>query len=163
MKISKEGMKLLVSWEGFKNNMYLDQAKKESIGIGHLLTKAELASGKIFIENGYYDWRNGLTDELVYKLCDQDLARFQLVVNEEVKIPITQNQFDALVLFSFNIGTEGFRTSTALKHLNAGAHARVGEAMKWWNKITNKKTGLMEVCDDLVERREAEVKLFEKV
>jgi GH24 family phage-related lysozyme (muramidase) len=153
-------MKLLVAWEGFKNKMYLDQAKKESIGIGHLLTQHELESGQIFIENDYYNWKNGLTDELVYKLCDQDLARFQLAVNEGVEVAINQNQFDSLVLFAFNIGVDGFKGSTALKRLNSGAHARVGEAMKWWNKITNKKTGVVEVCQDLVDRREAEVKLF---
>ena len=49
-----------------------------------------------------------------------DLVGFEDCVKSAVKVPITQNQFDAMVSFSYNVGCGGFQTSTLLSELNSG-------------------------------------------
>jgi lysozyme len=62
----------------------------------------------------------------------QDLRRFENAVNGSVAVSLEQNQFDALVSFSFNVGVGAFTGSTLLKKLNAGSYDDVpGELMKW--------------------------------
>lgn len=75
-------------------------------------------------------------------------------VRSAIKVPVSQNQFDAMVSFAYNIGTPGFDSSTALKRLNAGDKAGAAEAMSWWNKSDGA------VNQGLVNRRADEVKLF---
>ena len=76
-------------------------------------------------------------------------------VAEAVRIPLTQNQFDALVSFAFNIGLPAFRDSTLLRRLNAGNLAAVPSEMRRWNKSDG------QVVQGLVNRREAEIAQFE--
>jgi LysM repeat protein len=79
---------------------------------------------------------------------------FEKVVAENVKVPLTQNQFDALVSFAYNIGEGAFLDSTALRKINAGDYAGGAEAMKLFNKSGG------EVIQGLVNRRNDEVRLF---
>ncbi len=75
-------------------------------------------------------------------------------VATQIKVPVSQGQFDALVSFAYNIGKTGFADSTALKRLNAGNHQGVPEAMSWWNKSDGK------VNQGLINRRTDEMQLF---
>lgn len=75
-------------------------------------------------------------------------------VERLVRVPMTQNQFDALTSFAYNIGVEGFRGSTCLRRLNAGDYAGARSAMAAWNKSGGK------VVQGLVNRRAAEMELF---
>jgi GH24 family phage-related lysozyme (muramidase)/LysM repeat protein len=79
---------------------------------------------------------------------------FEQVVANNVKVPLTQNQFDALVSFAYNIGTGAFLDSTALRRINAGDYAGGAEAMKLFNKSGG------QVVQGLVNRRNDEVRLF---
>ena len=79
---------------------------------------------------------------------------FEKVVAENVKVPLTQNQFDALVSFAYNIGEGAFLDSTALRKINAGDLAGGAEAMKLFNKSDG------QVVQGLVNRRNDEVRLF---
>ncbi len=79
---------------------------------------------------------------------------FERVVADNVKVPLTQNQFDALVSFAYNIGAGAFRDSTALRKINAGDLAGGAEAMKLFNKSDG------QVVQGLVNRRNDEVRLF---
>jgi LysM repeat protein len=79
---------------------------------------------------------------------------FEQVVADNVRVPLTQNQFDALVSFAYNIGEGAFRDSTALRKINAGDYAGGAEAMKLFNKSGG------EVLQGLVNRRNDEVRLF---
>jgi LysM repeat protein len=79
---------------------------------------------------------------------------FEQVVANNVKVPLTQNQFDALVSFAYNIGEGAFLDSTALRKINAGDLAGGAEAMKLFNKSGG------QVIQGLVNRRNDEVRLF---
>jgi GH24 family phage-related lysozyme (muramidase) len=83
-----------------------------------------------------------------------ETKKFEKVVSDNVKVPLTQNQFDALVSLSYNIGEGAFKSSTALKRINAGDYAGGAEAMKRFNKSGG---GVMQ---GLVNRRNDEVRLF---
>lgn len=90
------------------------------------------------------------------KLLQVTVKSYEQAVNDAVKVPLTQNQFDALVSFSYNIGVEGFKESTALRKLNQGDYAGATQAMKLWNKSDGK------VMQGLINRRNDEVELFNK-
>ena len=110
-QMSKEGKERLSEWEGVELNVYRDVADLPTIGVGHLLTRDELTSGKIFIRGELIKYADGLTRKQVIDLLGQDLRRFEEVINERVKVDLKQTQFDALVSFSFNVGGSAFRNS----------------------------------------------------
>ena len=145
---------LLVKLEGLKNKVYLDGAAKKTIGIGHLLTADELLTSKIKIDGKYYDYSLGLDDHLCKKLCLQDLERFIEAVDSIVYVDLNQNQFDALVIFCYNVGINAFRESMLVKLLNQGEYDNVPEQLLKWNKAGGK------VVNGLTNRRKAEIKLW---
>ena len=154
MTMSDHGRKLLAQWEGFERNVYLDVAGLPTIGVGHLLTKDELSSERIVIGGVAVDYTGGLTEQQVYDVLGQDLARFERAVNDSVEPDLTQNQFDALVSFTFNVGEGAFKQSTLLKRLNARDFADVPAQLRRWNRSGGK------VVQGLINRRENEVRLW---
>ena len=87
-------------------------------------------------------------------ILKQDLAQFENAISSMVKVPLTQNQFDTLVSFSFNCGVAALRRSTLLKRVNAGALDAVpAELMKWTRADGKELSGL-------VRRRRAEAALW---
>ena len=158
MKISNHALELLKVWEGCKLNIYPDSKGLPTIGIGHLLTKSELASGIIHIKGEEISSVGGLTELQALDLIDQDLAPVEAVVDTSLKVKVTQNQFDALVIFAFNIGNHGYLTSQALSTLNSGDFDGVPDKMRLWNKTTIK--GKLVVSNGLKNRREHEISLY---
>jgi len=77
-----------------------------------------------------------------------------------VKAPITQNQFDALVSFTYNEGTGALEKSTLLVKLNEKNYTEAAAHFLAWDKITDPKTGEKVVCETLVQRRKEESHLF---
>ena len=118
MKISDKGLFYITRWEGFRNEMYKDSAGFPTIGVGHLLRKDELSSGKILINGKVVRYRCGLSDDQVNELLKQDLYRFENEVNYSVLVELNQDQYDALVSFTFNVGCKAFKHSTLLRKLN---------------------------------------------
>ncbi len=155
MKKSEHGTQLLAEWEGFRNEVYDDAAGLPTIGVGHLLTKNERDSGKIIIKGQAVDYTQGLSDQEVLDLLAQDLERFEAAVNDAVQVALNQNQFDALVSFAFNVGTQAFKSSTLLKKLNQGLHDEVPAQLRRWNKAGGK------VIQGLINRREKEIGLWQ--
>lgn len=156
--MSEAGLEHLKKVEGVRKTMYLDSAGLPTIGVGHLLSKSELSSGVIYTDHGPdpITWKNReLTDAEVSLILAEDVEIADMWVTEEVKVPLTQNQHDALVSFVFNIGHVSFRKSTLLKLLNAGEYGRVPEQMRKWFYAAGKP------YEGLVKRRETEVKLWE--
>ena len=86
MNISENGKKLLAQWEGFDTRVYDDTAGLPTIAVGHLLTQDELSSGKIRIKHQLVKYHQGLTEQQVYDLLDQDLNRFERAVNEAATV-----------------------------------------------------------------------------
>lgn len=142
--LSDNGMKLLEQFEGLRLEAYLDSASIATIGFG-----------SIKYPNGN---KVKLGDKITkaqakeYKL--HDLKEFESTVNTSVKVPLTQNQYDALVSLSYNIGSGAFKNSTLLKKLNNIDYKGAAEQFLVWNRVNSKKV------QGLVNRREAERNLF---
>lgn len=151
MKLSQHGEKLIKSFEGLRLTAYRDVAGVWTIGYG---------------STRYHDGRSvkpgdKLTSEVqASAIFVNTLGQYENAVNSYVKAPLTQNQFDALVSFTYNEGTHALKESTLVKKLNAKDYQGAADQFLVWNKITNPHTGQKVVCDTLTERRTAERHLF---
>lgn len=154
MQMSQHGLALLTQWEGCELRVYNDSAGLPTIGVGHLLTKSELTSGKITIAGVPVKYADGITQQQAEDLLSQDLGPREQVVNQAVKVPLNQNQFDALTSFTFNVGRDAFTGSTLLKVLNQGKYDQVPDQLMRWTRSGGR------VVQGLVNRRQNEVKLW---
>jgi lysozyme len=150
--ISNEGIQLIQHFESCRLKAYLCSAGKLTIGWGH--TGADVKAGMV------------ITQARADELFRIDVARFVKDVNSLVKANISQKQFDALVSFAFNVGSdidadtiaEGLGDSSLLKFLNAGNYAKAADEFPKWNKQT--VNGQKVVVLGLSKRRAAERALF---
>ena len=85
---------------------YKCPAGKWTIGYGH--TGKDVYEGKVITEEG------------AVQLLRQDLKIFENAVKRNVKVNLTQNQRDALISWTFNLGSGSLKDSTMLKELNKG-------------------------------------------
>ena len=95
-----------------------------------------------------------ITEKVAQQYFENDTEWAVSAVNNLVKVPLSQNQFDALVSFVFNIGTPSFKKSTLLRKLNAGNYEVAAAEFPRWNKQKGK------VLKGLVRRRAHEMELF---
>lgn len=145
MNIDQTGLDLIKQFEGLRLNAYKDSAGIPTIGYGH--TKG--------VEMG-----QTITQAQADQFLKEDCKDAEGAVNKLVEVPITQNMFDALVSFVFNLGAGALKGSTLLKLLNKHDYQGASEQFARWVYATNAKTGKKEVLNGLVKRREAERKLF---
>ena len=127
MKLSDNGAKVLILREGLKLKAYRDTKGILTIGVGH--TGPEVTEGLVW------------TKEKAHEVFKQDVAWAEDAVNL-VKAPLTQNQFDALVSFVFNIGAGAWKRSTMLKMLNAGDYVGATKQFDRWvipKEITSRR------------------------
>lgn len=103
--INTAGLNLLKSFEGLQLTAYLDPVGVWTIGYG--------------TTSGVYQGMN-ISQAQAEALLQTDLHRFETAVADEVTRPITENQFSALVSFTYNVGAGAFASSTLLKLLNQG-------------------------------------------
>ena len=145
MKLSANGFKLLCSLEGNRLEPYLDVAGVPTIGIGNTFyedgTKVKMADPAI-------------TEERSFTLAKHVLNAFEQQVNLSILLPMTQNQFDAMVLLCYNIGTSGFAKSSVVKNFNAGLVQKAADSFSLWNKAGGV------VSKGLISRRNKERGLF---
>lgn len=141
--LSKEGLNFIKNWESLSLTPYDDGAGYQTIGYGHKMSDEEIAS----VES--------ITQEEAEALLSVDVRSAENGVNQLVKVPLAQHQFDALVSFCFNCGVGNFGSSTLLKLLNKGYYGTVSEQMARWVHSGGKK------MKGLVRRREAEGRFFE--
>ena len=141
MYLSEEGLKLLKSFEGCRLTAYRDAVGVLTIGYGS--TGPHVTEGL------------KITQTEAERLLRNDVSHFERGVRESVKVSINQNEFDALVCFSFNVGLNAFRNSTLLNVLNKNADRTVvASEFSRWTKADGK------VLEGLIKRREAEKQLF---
>ena len=146
MKTSKEGINLIKNFEGLRLTSYRCPAGVLTIGYGHTGT---------FVKPNQL-----ITKEQAANLLKHDLKVFETAVNAFVKTQLTQNQFDSLVSFSFNVGVNAFQKSTLLKIINTGTFSLKDieiQLMRWVKDSQGK------ILKGLVNRRQKEFKLFEGV
>jgi len=123
MAIAKSTLSFITKEEGLRNKAYKDSKGLWTIGVGHLIKPDEqhLLSAT-------------LTDEQVEELLQSDLRWCQDAVDNGVKVPLTQNQYDALYSLCFNIGETNFRKSTVLRKINENDLKGAADAILMWNK-----------------------------
>ena len=140
MNISQKGIDLIKKFEGCRLTAYRCPANILTIGYGH--TGSDVVTGQ------------KITQEQAEKLLKSDLLVHCNNVSRLVKVPLTQNQFDALVSFEFNVGYGNFASSTMLKLLNQKKYREAAAQFDRW-VYANRK-----VLAGLVKRRAAEKALF---
>jgi lysozyme len=141
MNISQAGLNAIKQYEGYSGTTYLDVAGKATIGYGHLLKQGE-------------SYPDGITEEQAEALLLADLTDAQNAVNAMVKVPLTQNQFDALVSFAYNLGAAALDGSTLLADLNKGDYADAANQFPLWDHSNH------QVVQGLLARRKAEQSMF---
>lgn len=142
MKISNRGVKLIQQFESCKLKAYRCQANVPTIGWG---TTKGVKMGMT------------VTQQQADQLFLQDLAQFESAVNKLVKVPLRQNQYDALIAFVYNIGITAFSNSTLLRKLNSKEYAGASSEFMRWTKANGKKS------NGLKNRRKIEQSLFNEV
>lgn len=161
MKISDEGLKHLIKLEGGAQlKMYNDLGNNKghcTIGVGHLVHKG-VCGGIIPSEKPYL---KGVSLGKAKELLKSDLIIVESAINGSVMVSLTQNQYDALVSFVFNVGTTVFRYSTLLKHINSKQFKKASDEFIVWNKMTI--AGVKKEINGLTNRRVAENALFDGV
>lgn len=123
MKMSTRGRKLLIQREGCILKTYFDSVGVATIGCGHTT-----AAGPPIVTEGMT-----ITAQEADEILSRDLAKFEGYVSNALNVPVTQNEYDALVSICFNVGPK-FAQSTCIKKLNAGDRAGAAEAIMLWNK-----------------------------
>lgn len=143
MKTGQAGIDLIKQFEGLKLKAYLDIVGVPTIGFGS--TGPDIKIGMTW------------TPEQCEERLKKDLEKFENAINSAVKAPLTQNQFDALVCFTYNVGSGAFTGSTLLKLLNKSESiTKVADQFLRWNKAGGKEVA------GLTRRRTAERELFLK-
>ena len=145
MQLSSNGFKLLGELEGIVLKPYRDSVGIPTIGIGSTHyedgTKVRMADKPI-------------TTERAIQLAKNVVKSFEAKVNDVILLPMTQNQFDAMVLLCYNIGESGFARSSVVRHFNKGNLQKAADSFLLWNKAGGR------VLSGLTNRRKKERELF---
>lgn len=137
--VNAAGLALVKAHEGLRLEAYQDTSGIWTIGYGHTHgVKAD----------------DSISAERAEQLLEADLTDAERAVAALVKVPLTDNQFSALVSFVFNLGEGAFARSTLLRKLNEGSYGLVPACLKSWIFDNGK------VLQGLVKRRAAEAALW---
>ncbi len=138
-EINAAGLALIKQFEGLRLQPYRDVAGFWTIGYGHKLNHAP-------------DPNWTITEEEAETILKADLQMTQLGVAKALNVPVSDNQFSALVAFAFNVGLGAFQKSTLLHLLNNGSNP--SSEFDRWDKANG------QVVAGLANRRQAETNLF---
>lgn len=141
MKVSENCLSLIKECEGCSLHSYQDIGGVWTIGYGctHDVGKSDT-----------------ITQEEAESMLLAAVLTTEAAVNMLLKVPVTQNQFDALVSFTYNVGEGHLESSTFLRLLNQGDYEGAAEQILRWNKVNG------EIVFGLVRRRHKEYELFLK-
>ena len=145
MIVNQATLNLIKQWEGCKLVAYQCSAGVWTIGFG------TTAGADVGIKPA-----QGMTITLdrAEDLLRLAVDKFAATVDALITAKVNANQFGACVSLAYNVGSTGFAKSTVLRELNAGNYDKAAAAFRMWNKAGG------EVIQGLVNRREAEIKLF---
>lgn len=137
---STNGLSLTEQFEGLRLTAYQDQVGVWTIGYGH--TGPDVTPGLT------------VTAAQAQALLAQDVRSAAACVNTVVAVQLTQQEFDALVDFVFNLGAGAFKGSTMLRNLNAGDFTNAAAQFDLWDRAGGA------VVAGLLRRRQAEAAMF---
>jgi lysozyme len=140
LEMNQAGLDLLMHFEGLRLKPYRDVGGKYTIGYGHLMRP----------EERYLQ----ISQDQAEILLKRDLETAEAVVKSHVRVPLTENQFSALVSLVYNIGGYHFQKSTLLRHLNEGEYRSAAAEILRWEHVSKRK------IKGLTRRRQAEYRLF---
>ncbi|WP_313444474.1 lysozyme, partial [Brevundimonas sp.] len=116
-KVSREGVLLIKSFEGFRPRAMQRSDGRWVIGYGHTQSAREGAS---------------VSEAEAELLMQYDLIPVVKAVTDHVRVPLNQHQFDALASFAFSIGADRFAASDVVAQLNAGSARQASASMSTW-------------------------------
>jgi lysozyme len=146
MKLNNAGYQLICEFEGLRLKPYLCSAKIPTIGYGN--TYYPNGKGVTLLDEP-------ITKEYAFEIFKVIADKFAKRVSEMAKKPLTQNQFNALVSFAYNVGTGAFSTSTLLKKVNANPNdLTIRNEFARWIRANGK------IVNGLVNRRKKESDVY---
>ena len=148
LRLSDSGVDFIARFEGFRDRLYDDPAGHCTIGFGHLVHRGRCDGSEPT------ELRAGITRRRAAELLRADAGVAVAAVRDNVRVDLSQPQFDALVSFAFNVGAGALRRSSLVERLNAGGHDAVPAQLRRWVNAGGRK------LPGLVARRDAEVRLF---
>ncbi len=126
MKISEKGLQRLIVREGKRNKAYKDTKGIWTAGVGD--TDLDNDGTRDVLPTTV------LTDPEIARNLQADLIVVEQTIAKTVFVPLTQNQYDALVSFIFNVGINAFRRSTMLKFINLRMFDKAAAEFDRWHK-----------------------------
>lgn len=152
MEISEKGIKFLKDLEGFRESPYQCSSGTWTIGYGstYYLDGTKIRKTDPIISEHDADL-----------LMRHTLGNYQDAINLLIIANLTQNQYDAIMSFVYNIGPGAFKESTILKRVNADPKdERIRAEFLRWNKEKDRKTGKWKENEGLTKRRKKESNLY---
>ena len=140
MQINQKGLDLIKQFEGCRLKAYRDVVGIWTIGFGH--TGDDVHPGMV------------ITQDEADELLQSDLSDFEYGIEQLVQVQLNDNQFSALVSFTYNVGLGNFKGSKLLKKINKQDFEGAAQEFGRWANAGGRK------LSDLVRRREAEKELF---
>jgi lysozyme len=145
MKTNTAGLNLIKEFEGLRLQPYNDSVNFCTVGYGHLIRRSPVTPQDLPI-----------TQEQADTYLVNDLEWAEAAVTRYVKVPLTENEFSALVAWTYNLGTGTLASSQVLTLINQGLLERAAAHMVLYDKAGGK------TLPGLTRRRQAEVALFLK-
>jgi GH24 family phage-related lysozyme (muramidase) len=147
MQISARGLKLIADFEGLRLNAYPDPGTgNEPWTIGYGTT--------VYPNGDKVKKGDVISPEQALDYLRHDSKKFSDAVNRAVRVPVNQNQFDALVSFTYNLGEGALNRSTLLTKINSHDYRGAANEFGKWIYAGNR------ILAGLVRRRTAERDLF---
>jgi lysozyme len=147
-RLSNRGAAFIARFEGCVLHMYNDPTRNATIGVGHLIHMGPI--------NGREppEFRKGITRARALEILMGDSGKATQSVRQLIKVPLNQQQLDALASFVFNCGGGSLAISTLRARLNRGEYKAVPQELNKWVLSSGKR------LPGLVRRRAAEGVLF---
>lgn len=161
--ITKNGVELIKTFEGFVPHLYICAAGYPTIGYGHVvlagdnygnITGAKLLD--IYRKSGLKAAQNAfhMTEIEAEELLLQDVHKFERAVLRLIDTPLTDGQFDAIVSFTYNLGPAALQRSTLRRKVNRGEHDDVPHEFRKWVFASGRK------LKGLIKRRNIEAEVY---
>ncbi len=156
VRLSSDGLAFLSHEEGLRTSPYLDEGNNWTIGVGHLITPQEQASGTILIGGTPAPYKQGLSLAQVRDLLAQDCAPRETDLSRIIVCPLSDNQFAAA--FSLYFNAQPPASSTVWQIINGGDWTDLPAHWLQWDHV--RVNGVLVESTKLKARRQRELDLW---